>query len=243
MIVTSWAPTAQRRGRGVYVIYCVASARGYVGSAADVYARLAAHRSALRAGTHSNAHLQRAWAALGPGPFVLRQVEAVAAGVDLLDRENAWLLGCGDRSLLYNTTVPATRGREPGFRHSDATRAAMSAAQRGTTRPGVAAANRRRQVSAATRAKQSASLKASPRARAAWDALGEAKRGVSTHAGEANPKAKLTHELVAQLRADYADACLATGKPPRGWTVAQARRLGVGRDQIWEICRGRTWRQ
>lgn len=54
---------------GVYLIYCWANSKAYVGSSNSVRPRLNTHRCELRKGTHSNAHLQAAWNLYGEGEF------------------------------------------------------------------------------------------------------------------------------------------------------------------------------
>lgn len=56
-------------GSGVYIIYCHANGKAYIGSSNKVNRRLANHRHHLRGGTHGNQHLQNAWNLYGESEF------------------------------------------------------------------------------------------------------------------------------------------------------------------------------
>jgi group I intron endonuclease len=59
---------------GVYVIRCLVTMKEYIGSSNNINHRLSAHRSHLRAGTHQNPHLQRAWDKYGEDNFTFSSV-------------------------------------------------------------------------------------------------------------------------------------------------------------------------
>lgn len=135
---------------GVYLIYCHANEHGYIGSSRDVYSRTMRHRADLRNGVHPCKHMQSCWNSYGEQTFVFRRIEwanVPFSTEDLLDLENKWLLQC-DRTLLFNTCIPAVLGGEPGHKaspeaiakrtakllgskRSEETRAHMRAAQKG----------------------------------------------------------------------------------------------------------------
>ena len=57
---------------GVYLLYCTANSKGYIGSCWNLLGisrRWSNHLSSLRNGNHSNAKLQRAWNKYGEGSF------------------------------------------------------------------------------------------------------------------------------------------------------------------------------
>lgn len=65
-------------GSGIYVIYCLANQKHYIGKSKNVLSRLKSHRSALLRGAHDNKRLQRAFNKYGSESFVgcmLQQVE------------------------------------------------------------------------------------------------------------------------------------------------------------------------
>jgi predicted GIY-YIG superfamily endonuclease len=75
---------------GVYQIRCAPTGKIYVGSAVNMRARWAQHRSQLRKGAHGNAHLQHAWAKYGEASFEFSVLEH-AARDELLAREQYWI--------------------------------------------------------------------------------------------------------------------------------------------------------
>lgn len=63
----------------VYEIVCSANGRRYVGSSVDVAHRWSQHKQYLRADTHHNYKLQRAWTKHGAAAFAFRVLEEVGA--------------------------------------------------------------------------------------------------------------------------------------------------------------------
>lgn len=98
---------------GIYLIYCLSSKRGYIGSTRDLRSRWLQHLSSLRLGEHFNSHLQRAWLKYGEDQFVACVLAEFSARPDppqvLVDQENVWLSSV-PRALLYNVVIPATIG-------------------------------------------------------------------------------------------------------------------------------------
>lgn len=116
------------RGSGIYAIRNLLDGKVYVGSAGRMSARIAFHRSALTRGKHSNQKLQRAWLKHGAEAFEFVTLEPV--GVDgLAEREQHWMDTLRSVAEGYNIRLVATNNR--GLIASEATRAAMSAAQTG----------------------------------------------------------------------------------------------------------------
>ncbi|HZR43797.1 MAG TPA: GIY-YIG nuclease family protein [Ktedonobacteraceae bacterium] len=73
---------------GIYVIRHLESGKVYVGSANNISKRWSRHRKDLRAGTHSNKHLQAAWTKYGEEAFVFEILELT----NQLDvREQFWM--------------------------------------------------------------------------------------------------------------------------------------------------------
>lgn len=92
---------------GVYAIRSV-SGNEYVGSARDVAARWATHRSELNADKHHCHALQKAWIKYGPGGFVFELLEE--CGPELLrEREQHHL---DERGAVYNSARLVDRPSE-----------------------------------------------------------------------------------------------------------------------------------
>lgn len=115
---------------GIYRITNNVSGKVYVGSAADIYARWAAHKSSLNKGKHGNRFLQMAWKKHGIDAFAFEVLER-ADLADLYDREQHWLDtgGCMIGEGGYNISPSAGTCR--GVKHSAEARARMSAAKKG----------------------------------------------------------------------------------------------------------------
>lgn len=122
----------RRNDGGIYRIRHRRSGHVYIGSALSVTERLADHRKRLRARTHANAHLQRAWIRDGEACFLMEKIadcepaQLLVAEQEELDR-SVMILG---RDAVYNICLVA-RSRL-GVRVSDAARHTMSIAKRGT---------------------------------------------------------------------------------------------------------------
>lgn len=155
---------------GIYRIACEANGKAYVGSAVNLRARWALHRSALAAGKHCNSHLQRAWDKYGGlGAFHFEVVELVPRE-RLLEVEQRHIDECPDKFNICQKAGNTLGVRSNvGARRSAETRARQSAALRGhatsdETRAKMKASSARRWAKAKaegfseeTRAKQQAS--------------------------------------------------------------------------------------
>lgn len=107
----------------IYAIVNQTTRDMYVGSAVVVNRRWSAHRRALNKQSHHSSRLQRAYDKYGEHCFDWEIVEHVADKSKLIEREQFWM----------NFFAPAYNGRpianSPlGTKHSDETRAKMSAA-------------------------------------------------------------------------------------------------------------------
>jgi len=115
---------------GIYKITCTVNGKIYIGSAINLYKRLAYHRWELRNGRHENSYLQRTWNKYGESAFVFEVIELVMPW-SRVDRENYWLktLRPFDRNIGFNTCE--TAGEVPsliGHSVSAESRAKMSRA-------------------------------------------------------------------------------------------------------------------
>ena len=135
---------------GVYVIEHTASGKKYIGSAAKSFdQRWGNHRRTLRKGTHKNTHLQRAWNKYGEDAFVFRIVKRTAPE-EAIESEQAYIdlhQAC-DPKHGYN--IAPIAGSNLGVKHTDETKAKLSAAMMGNKR------KLGHKASAETRAKKSA---------------------------------------------------------------------------------------
>ncbi len=117
---------------GIYQILHAASGRAYVGSAVHLGKRQAQHQRALRAGTHRNVKLQRAWGKYGEGAFVFKVLEHVPEPANLLQREQAWIDALDAVAKGFNLTP--TAGSILGMKFTDEARRRMSSAATGKTK-------------------------------------------------------------------------------------------------------------
>ena len=115
---------------GIYSIRNLINGKFYIGSALNIKARWAAHKSDLSRGIHTNSYLQRAWAKYGPEAFEFVVLEMVEPEL-LFEREQSWLddSSCHRSKGGYN--VSPTAGTCRGVKHTLETRQRMSAAKKG----------------------------------------------------------------------------------------------------------------
>ena len=131
---------------GIYAIRNVTNGRCYIGSAVDLARRWREHRRTLKVGGHSSPMLQSSWLKNGQDAFVFEVLEAVTVEV-LLRREQFWI----DYLQPYYNVARCALAPMSGRRHSEATKAKMSAIARADGRGGKVG----RVVSEETRAKLS----------------------------------------------------------------------------------------
>lgn len=111
----------------IYAIRHEASGKTYVGQTHNLRRRMRDHLKRLRAGNHSNRHLQRAFLRYGEPAFSLTILEECQVDA-LTGREQAWI-DTVPVSLRYNLAPVA--GSTLGVKYSDASRKAMSEARKG----------------------------------------------------------------------------------------------------------------
>jgi group I intron endonuclease len=99
--------------------------RFYIGSAANPDRRWTVHKYLLAKDKHQNHHLQNAWNLYGPDAFSFFVVEDVPSKDSLLKREQDWLDATQAVDRGYN--ILRVAGSTIGLKHSDETRAKMSA--------------------------------------------------------------------------------------------------------------------
>lgn len=84
---------------GIYKIECKITKKFYIGSSRRLKTRICEHKSRLRANSHQNIFLQRAWNKYGEDNFVFEIIEYVKDEDQIFDIEQSWLDSSG---CLYN---------------------------------------------------------------------------------------------------------------------------------------------
>lgn len=183
--------------QGIYCIRNLISDRRYVGSAIRIDLRWNLHRASLRAGNHRSTRFQRSWDKHGEDAFEWTILELVADRTKLIEREQFWIDELKAAHRDHGLNMAPIAGSVLGLKMSAASKARMSAAQRGKTisaegranmadaarnrspeaRANMAAAQRGKKLSAETRAKLSAARKGKPKSEAHRKAIGDAHRG------------------------------------------------------------------
>jgi len=218
---------------GVYIIYCSADEKCYIGSTTRVYMRLYGHRAKLKKGLHVNPHLQAAYNKYGFETFAFLTVELWpgATPEQLLERENFYLLQI-DREQLFNIAVPAVLGGPVGVKRSPEHIEAIRKANIGNSwAKGMKhtdewkAANSARLKGKAQSPEQIAAAKAGKEAAFA--------ENPTIYQGERNGRAKMTEEMVREIRRLYA-----TGQYSQ---TELSTRFGLHQTGISEIIRRKKW--
>lgn len=117
----------RKRESGVYSITNIVTGKVYVGSCAThIPHRWAQHKSLLRKGIHTNAHLQSAWDKYGASAFLFEVVEAWEPEL-CCAMEQYWinLLRSDNRDFGYNMK-PVCKS-QLGFKHTEETKRMIAA--------------------------------------------------------------------------------------------------------------------
>lgn len=115
---------------GIYAITHVASGKQYIGSAANIQARWAVHRTQLKQGSHHSRYLQRAWNHHGENAFVFVVLERVTDRDMLIMREQAYLDERFMRKNSHEYNMSPCASSRLGITVSEESRARMRAAGR-----------------------------------------------------------------------------------------------------------------
>lgn len=108
------------RQAGIYKITNRENGKFYVGSSVNIKARWGKHLSALRLGTHKNAHLQAAFRKSGEAAFIFDVLEVCHQG-ELLKREQHYL-----DSMKPGYNILQIAGNSTGYRHGQEAKLKMS---------------------------------------------------------------------------------------------------------------------
>lgn len=96
--------------RGIYRILNTVTGHAYIGSSDNIADRMARHRRNLRAGTHANPRLQRAWVKYGRDAFDFETVCQVPDDDDLLEIEQQYIDAEGEYNIIPAGAVPSFKG-------------------------------------------------------------------------------------------------------------------------------------
>lgn len=110
---------------GVYKITCTANGRFYIGSSINILIRLKEHRNSLVKNKHHSRHIQRCCKKYGIESFVVEVLELCSTDV-LLIREQYYM-----DTLKPKLNSSPTAGSPLGVKHTDETKAKISAALKG----------------------------------------------------------------------------------------------------------------
>lgn len=139
---------------GIYLITNTITGAVYVGSAAkSIRERWENHRVQLRAGTHKNQYLLRAWNKYGEQAFTFTIAEVVKDRSIILEREQCWINEYFPLGEKYCYNLSPTAGSNIGVKNSAETIEQRAAKLRGQKRSDEA----RQRMSAAQKARPPAS--------------------------------------------------------------------------------------
>lgn len=108
---------------GVYLIYCFANCKAYVGSSNKICSRIAQHKCDLRHNKHGNPHLQNAWNLYGEDEFTFGVLQTCDVSEKLVV-EQWWLDIWMASGMAFNRHTQAAS--PAGFKHTDEARKALS---------------------------------------------------------------------------------------------------------------------
>lgn len=219
---------------GVYLIYCSANEKGYIGSSLRVQTRFTHHRHDLKTGRHDNTHLQRAYAKYGKETLSYLLVESCPRPTTpeiLLERENHYLMQLNPEDV-FNVVIPAMLSMV-GYKRKPEQVAALAAFNKGNQyAKGLV-------VSPEIRAAVSARFKGKPippeliaKRKATRKANDEADPS-RVRAGARHGMARLTEENVRDIRRRWAAKSTTQ--------AAMAKEFGVTGATIHAIVARKSW--
>ncbi len=217
---------------GIYLIYCSANEKGYIGSSLRVQARFTHHRHDLNRGAHDNTHLQRAYQKYGKETFTYLLLENVPTPTTpeiLLERENHYLMQLKEEDV-FNVVIPALLSMV-GYKRKPEQNAATALAMKGNQHA------KGLQVSPDIRAAVSARFKGK---KVPPDQL--ARRVATRKITMADPARRQIGERAANAKLNEADVREIRRRCEAGATHASlAREFGVTGTTISYIVKRKSW--
>lgn len=182
------------RNAGIYQIENQINGKLYIGSAVRLQRRWLEHRSALRRNVHKSPKLQNAWNKYGEENFIFKPLLICAPSAVLMYEQRALDV----YRPSYNTCP--TAGNSSGVKHTEATRARMSAANKGKKLSPehiakISAGNKGKKISAETKARQSAAAAGRVQSEETKKKLSELNSGKTM---SAETKAKISAALLGK---------------------------------------------
>jgi group I intron endonuclease len=176
---------------GIYKIVCLNSGKIYIGQSVNIKTRKKDHFSNLRNNRHDNQHIQNAWNKYGESNFVFEVIEEVDNFDLLTEREQYWMdtLKSYDKKIGFNITPIAGLGGCLGRKHTEEAKRKIGLAHKGKTISDEHKNILRKAQLGRKHTKEH--REKCTRAR------------IGIHAGEKNPQAKYTWELINELRDKY----------------------------------------
>lgn len=209
-------PLKAKPHTGIYAIVNKVNGRMYIGSAMRFNKRWKEHMRGLESGKHHSRFLSRCWAKHGADNFEFK-ILLYCSAENLLMYEQAFL---DFYNPIYNTAKIA--GSQIGYKHTEETRARMSA-----SRPKDFSPMTGKKHSEETKSKISASRTGKGGGPRTPERLEKIRKAMSATIGA------MTEEDVMALRAMYSN----------GVKVAKiARALGRSYYAVWDAAKGRTYR-
>jgi group I intron endonuclease len=114
----------------IYKIKCSLNKLFYIGSAIDINRRIYLHTYYLNKNTHDNRYLQEAWNKYGEINFKFEILERVSQ-FKLIEREQFWLDDLKPFAPHDGFNIATKAGSQLGYKHTDETKAKLSAKLKG----------------------------------------------------------------------------------------------------------------
>ncbi len=217
---------------GIYIIYCKANDKCYIGSSKWLYMRLAGHRAALNKGRHANPYLQAAYDKYGAEAFSFLAIEQFAdlSPEEIVIRENHYIMRL-PRESLFNLVVPAVLGSPPVRRTEEHMEAIRNAMRGNQWAKGLHVSEElRAEISLRFKGKKQSSEQIAKRVQSRQETMA---LNPDALRGESNGRAKLSCDDVREIRRLYA-----VGNSTQD---ALAQKFGVSQFVVSQIIRRKTW--
>jgi len=218
---------------GIYKIRNIVNGKVYIGSTVNFRKRFSLHKLLLTRNKHHSKHLQNAWNKDGEENFIFEIIEEIEPNKEkLLEREQCWI-----DSLTPEYNISNVAGSCLGVKRSDETKKKISEANKKKKTYPPWNKGLKNIFSEEVRKKMSDAAKLRPptmkgKLHSEETRLKISKSRIGITAGENNPKAKLTWEIVRQIREKY----------KLGFTkISISRDIGISASNIEKIINNKSW--